>query len=63
MAHSTEVLHADSLRRDGKITWEEYGRLLHGKFLPSMGEYMSEIARGVRDRDGRLLELKDLGGR
>ena len=63
MAHSHEVLHADSLRRDGKISWEEYGRLLHGKFVHSMAEYMGEMARGIRDRNGRLLELEDLGGR
>jgi hypothetical protein len=50
---------ADELRRNGEITWEEYARLLHGKF----GMNPAALFRGDRDRQGRLKELKDLGGR
>ncbi len=58
MAHSEEVLHADRLRRDGSITWEEYKSLLRGKFVASVGDMVTDIARGIRDRDGRLRELR-----
>jgi hypothetical protein len=63
MGHGQEVLHADQLRRDGTITWDEYKRLLKGKFVQSAGELMAETARGIRDKDGRLRELEDLGGK
>jgi hypothetical protein len=63
MAYDAAVYHADDLRRRGEITWEEYGNLLRGKLKSSPSEYMKEMALGLRDRDGRLKELQDLGGR
>jgi hypothetical protein len=62
MSPSREVEGVDDLRRRGEISWEQYGTLLKGKFVATAGEYMGEIVRGIRDKDGRLRELKDLGG-
>lgn len=62
MAHSSEVYDADDLRRRGEITWEQYAALLRGKFVRSMDEYSREWLGGIRDKEGRLHELKDLGG-
>jgi hypothetical protein len=57
------VEHADDLRRDGEVTWEEYATLLRGKFSMRAGRFVSDFVKGKRDRQGRLRELKDLGGR
>ena len=60
MGHSDEVERADELRRQRLVSWDEYARLLKGQMNANVGEYMAEMARGIRDRQGRLRALKDL---
>jgi hypothetical protein len=60
MAYDEAVLSADDLRRRGEVSWEEYAALLKGKFS---GDLLKDIATRKRDRNGRLRELEDLGGR
>ena len=60
MGYTTEVERADELRRQGLVTWEEYADLLQVEMTRDAGDFLAELARGVRDRRGRLKALEDL---
>lgn len=52
----------DDMRRQGRISWEEYAQLLKGNGNPRlMVEYRP--APNGRDRSGRLRELENLTAR
>ncbi len=57
--HSVDEV--DHMRREGKITWDEYALLLKGgSFMPhpEITRILKEIAQSIRDREGRRLDLQ-----
>ena len=55
------VDEVDQLRREDKITWDEYALLLKGELLtphPEITRMLKEFAQGIRDRQGRRLDLQ-----
>ena len=61
MARS-DIDHIDDLRRRGEITWDDYKQLLKSRPQDDWNMLLKEFAQGIRDKDGRLRRLQDLGG-
>lgn len=58
----SDVDYIDSLRRQGQITWDDYKQMLKCRPQSDWQMLLKEFTQGIRDKDGRLRNLQDLGG-